>query len=244
MKKVLSLMAVLVLSAALLTGCGGTASAAAQRVEEPVQTTNEVAETLTGGVLCLKVNPEIALYYDGEGKVLKLEGRNAEGTQILENFADCTGKDMAQALEELVIAIGKAGYFVEEVEGTAQQIVLELDPGSSVPNEQFLHNMAAHVKTCVERRCWVSGEESAAEAVPAATQTVAENVCPVCYDDDCDDGEYCDDYDDRGENVRERERRQDAAACTVCGEYDCDNGVWCDNWDERHENGHHGKDHD
>ena len=253
MKKIVSLIAVLALSTALLAGCGGTMPAAAQPLPETEAVQEQVAEVLDGGVLCLKVNPEIALHYDAEGKVVKLEGRNPEGTQILENIGDCTGKDTQQVLEELVTAIGKAGYFVEEVDGEAQRIVLELETGSCVPSEQFLHDMAAHVKSCVERRCWVDGDTAAALCVScredgcpggencryySAPAETDEACCPVCYDDDCDDGQYCDDYDERTENEQEAERRQNATPCGVCGEYDCDDGIWCDDRDERHENGH------
>lgn len=238
MKKVVSFILVLMLSVALLAGCAEAkpeaASVQPQQETAPKAETVEQAEVevLSGGVLCLKVNPEIALHYDAEGKVVKLEGRNEDGCRILENFADCTGKDMELVLEELIAAIGKAGYFVEEVNGETQKVVLELDPGSCVPHEQFLQNMATCVKHCVERRCWVAAGEISEEA-PAGR-------CPVCFDDDCDNGQYCDDYDDCEANRREEECRQNGGPCGTCGEYDCDDGIWCDDG-PKHNNGSHNK---
>ena len=252
MKKLTALILVLALSAALLMGCT-VSQETAEMVEEGAQV-ETLAQLNTepapaGGVLCLKVNPEIALHYDENGKITKLEGRNEDGNRILEGVTDYAGKDTVQVLEELVNVIGKAGYFVEEADGTARRIVLELDPGSQVPHEQFLQDMAQHVKSCVERKNWAGEQEydypeptTAASAEPAPVAPVAatpsgtgSTVCPVCYDDDCDDGKYCDDWDDRAENAREAENRENGVRCQVCGDYDCDDGKYCDDWDDRYE---------
>lgn len=265
MKKITALLLVLALSALLLVGCAVPEQLAAN-ILSPAQVevrTESQEKLLTGGVLCLKINPEIALHYDENGKVTKLEGRNADGAKLLENFAGYEGKETSEVLEELVQRIGEAGYFVEEAEGSARKIVLELDPGSQVPSETFLEDMAAHVKICVENKAWVGEREydypdsvAAPRATePAATEPVVtqpatgtgSSRCPVCYDDDCDDGKYCDDWDDRKENEREAENRKNGTPCEVCGEYDCDDGKYCDDWDERYEGDddrHHSRHHD
>ena len=289
MKKLLSLILVLTLCTALLIGCGAHPqnaaahqhSHAAQSIEiipEAVQLAEQTP--ITGGVLCLKINPEIALHYDEKGNVTKLEGRNADGVQLLQTFTGYEGKEATQVLSELVNLIGKAGYFVEEADGQARKIVLELDPGSQVPHEKFLEDMAKHVKSCVENQNWVGEREfeypqvpqtteptpitapaAPAETKPAATAasaTVPAGLCPVCADDDCDDGKYCDDADEKAENLREYEAEQaakkataqktpakkttkQATKCSVCGDTDCDDGKYCDDWDDRDD---HDDDHD
>ena len=246
MKKLTTLILALALSAVLLVGCTGVipvASVIEQKETAPVQAVAVMEiqpEQMTGGILRLKINPEIALHYDENGKVTKLEGHNPDGVQLLHNFTGYIGKDTSQVLEELVNVIGQAGYFVEEADGTARKIVLELDPGSQVPHEQFLQDMAEHVKLCVESKNWVGEREydypdpasTAAPTEPAPTEPAPANGgntrCPVCYDDDCDDGKYCDDWDDRRENEREAERRKNGTPCPVCREYDCDDGKYCD----------------
>ena len=262
MKKILSLIFALALGAVLLVGCAVPQQAALpQKVE--IQPEQLAAEPVAaGGVLRLKINPEIALHYDENGKVTKLEGQNADGVTLLKDFTGYTGKDTSLVLEELVELIGKAGYFVEEADGTARRIVLELDPGSQVPHEQFLQDMARHVKTCVENKSWVGEQEFDYPEVPAATEpaapkatepaapkstepakpketvpkaTVPAGLCPVCGDDDCDDGAYCDDADERAENLREAENRKNGTPCKTCGDYDCDDGAYCDDADERYE---------
>ena len=80
MKKILSLIVVLALSTALLIGCSVPAQKNAS-AEPAMITLNQTASQTqpVGGVLCIKVNPEIALHYDANGKVTQVEGRNPDG---------------------------------------------------------------------------------------------------------------------------------------------------------------------
>ena len=265
MKKILSLIVVLALSAALLIGCSAPAQKdmAAQTQMNTLSQKDSQTQP-AGGVLFLKVNPEIALHYDENGKVTKLEGRNCDGVELVKDFTGYAGKDTTLVLEALVERLGEAGYFVEEADGTARKIVLELDPGSQVPNEQFLQDMADHVKSCVESQNWVGEKEyeysrqiqqpAPAEPKPTPTEPKpskpAITLCEICGDDDCNDGKYCDDADDLAENLREAENRKNGTPCEVCGEYDCDDGKYCDDrWDDDHDHddddhhGHHGRHH-
>ena len=179
MKKLTTLILVLALSAALLIGCAAPTQIAPQAMQHTASLEIQPQLQLTGGVLCLKINPEIAVHYDENGKVTKSEGRNPEGIRLVENFSGYVGKETSQVLEELVQVIGQAGYFVEEAEGKARKIVLELDPGSQVPHDQFLEDMAQHVKLCVESKNWTGEREfdydqqPTQPTTPATTQPVA-----------------------------------------------------------------------
>lgn len=72
-------------------------------------------------------------------------------------------------------------------------------------------------------------------AAPAATPV----LCEVCGDYGCDDGAFCDDWDEKWENLKEQENIRINTPCEVCGDYDCDDGVFCDDWDDRYEHHHH-----
>lgn len=253
MKKLFTFVFALALSAGLLVGCALPAqnAAAHQHSQEShsIEILPELAQLAAGGVLRLKINPEIALHYDENGMVTKLEGRNQDGVQLLESFTGYEGKETSVVLEELVQLIGQAGYFVEEADGSVRRIVLELDPGSQVPSDRFLQDMAEHVKACVESKTWTGEREYeynapaaqeptvpvAAEPVtqPAVSSTVPAELCPVCADDDCNDGQYCDDADDKKENLKEYENRKNGTPCEICADYDCDDGKYCDDWDDR-----------
>ena len=118
MKKLTTFVLILALSAAFLIGCTAPQQSAAVAEEPQALHTAQVEiqpelqiEKLAGGVLRLKINPEIALHYDASGKVTKLEGQNADGVQLLQNVTGYVGKDTSQVLEELVQIIGKARKF-------------------------------------------------------------------------------------------------------------------------------------
>ena len=257
-KNFLIVILALALSAALLVGCAPKQQAVTLPEVAPV-----AEESTSGGVLFLKVNPEIALHYDENGKVTKVEARNADARNLLKNFTGFEGKQAQEVLEELVQLIGNAGYLVEEAEGKARRIVLELDPGSQVPHEKFLEDMAAHVKQCVENTEWTGEVEYDYDEAPVktlSTETVPVvpekpvNLCPTCGDDDCDDGEYCDDADELQENLREEQPKPTEpkptepkptepkptkpapTLCPICGDDDCDDGKYCDDADELEEN--------
>ena len=252
-KSILITLLVLVLSAVLLMGCAPENIAAVRIDPELI-----ASQTATGGVLSLKINPEIALHYDESGKVTKLEGRNPDGQTLIRDYTGYTGKDTTEVLTELVERIGKAGYFVDEADGKARQIILELDPGSQLPSETFLEDMAAHVKLCVQNQNWVGEREFEYENVPteaAPTEavltqtvpvtpapqtstetTVPAGLCPVCADDDCNDGIYCDDAHEKAENLREYERLMSGDVCPTCADPDCNDGIYCDDADEKAEN--------
>ena len=144
MKNVKTLIAVvlaLVLSLTCLAGCAQPEAGAA-------------VEIAPGGILCLKVNPEIAVSYDAEGKVTAVTARNADAQKILENYKSFEGKEAKAVVVELVDLIGNAGYFVEELEGERRQITLEIEPGSSLPSGTFLNDVIADVKEVVSSNNW------------------------------------------------------------------------------------------
>lgn len=143
LKSILAIAMALILSLACFAGCGQSAVS----TESGVNLAN-------GGVLCLKVNPEIAINYDESGLVTGVTARNDDALKILANYSGFQGKATRTVVSELVTAIGNAGYFVEEIEGQRRQITLEIEPGSSLPNDTFLDDVIADVKSAVDNHNW------------------------------------------------------------------------------------------
>ena len=119
----------------LLTGCGA-----------PAQEGTALKET---GILTLSVNPEIQIEYNGEGKVTALTGRNDDGKGIVEAYPDYIGKDCEDVLKDLIVEINEAGYFVDDIDGNKKNIVLQLEPGSVLPSDDFLADMSASTQEAV-----------------------------------------------------------------------------------------------
>ena len=123
----------------LLAGCSSPAQSTA--------TAAAPAALSQGGVIYLKVNPEIAVRYDEQGMVTSLEGRNPDGKEILTGYTGYEGRECKAVIGELVARINEAGYFVEEVEGDNRQITLEVARGSSLPADDFLSGIVEQVQT-------------------------------------------------------------------------------------------------
>lgn len=135
---------VFVMLSFVLAGCVGN------RSEEGLARISAEEELLSdSGTLTLKVNPEIAIKYNKDGMVTDVVGNNADGEEVINHYTDFIGKESGLVLEELIALINKAGYFVEETEGQSKQVILELEAGSILPDEQFLENMTTNVQNAV-----------------------------------------------------------------------------------------------
>lgn len=205
LKSILSITIALILCLGCLIGCGTV---------EPAAPVNE------GGVLNLKVNPEIAILYDVEGNMTKLVARNRDGEAILAGFPtdSYVGKSCSEVVNALVIAIGEAGYFVEEIEGKTRRINLEVEDGSCLPDAVFLDDLTDMVLACVERHNWNS---------PVRVKYNNDEEIFALDDmfDDCDDlDDYYDDLDDRCDDDCD-DRNCGQAWCDDCNDDD-------DDWDD------------
>ena len=152
-KSMLALVLAMTMSTGLLFGCGQNSTEAT--VTETVEETSAEPQP-AGGTLVLSVNPEIEINYDENGNVTEISGRNDDGNAILANYSGYEGKAAREVVTELVTAIGEAGYFVEEVEGENRQITIEIEPGSGLPHETFLDEVASDVHECVSANNWQS----------------------------------------------------------------------------------------
>lgn len=143
-KSIFATALALVMSLLILAGCTSNKEAGG---------TTQLA---TGGVLCLKVNPEIAITYDADGNVTKVDARNEDGSKILADYSGYEGKACKTVVAELVTAIGEAGYFVEEIEGQRRQITIEIEPGSKLPSRTFPDDIANEVRSTVDSNAWAA----------------------------------------------------------------------------------------
>ena len=125
----------------LFTGCGSREAAVIPSGAGIAAQTEE-----TGGVIALKVNPEIAVFYDEQGIVTKIEARNDDGKKVIADYTGYEGKECRTVIGDLVKAINQAGYFVEETDGTKNQITLEIEEGSVLPEENFLNMIVAEIQ--------------------------------------------------------------------------------------------------
>lgn len=143
-KKMTALILALVMALTLMTACSQA------EPEAPV------IQLSNGGVLLLRVNPEIAVEYDTDGIVTGVSARNEDALAIISSCTGLIGQEARTAVTKLVTAIGDAGYFVEEIDGTKRQITLEIEPGSSLPSDTFLDDVIADIRNTVSSHDWTT----------------------------------------------------------------------------------------
>ena len=145
MKKIFRVIAVILcISMLFLSGCAAA----------PAATDTTIGET---GLLILRVNPEIEIAYDKDGKVLSLTGKNEDGKRIVSAMQDYTGKSCDSVLQDLIMEIDKAGYFAGEIDGQQKNIVLQIEPGSVLPSDHFLTDMSTCTQEAVKGLSLTSG---------------------------------------------------------------------------------------
>ena len=143
-KSVLAVTLALMLVLGCMTGCARSGKH------------EQHAQEASGGVLCIRVNPEIAVTFDENGKVTKVEARNDDGGRIIADYAHYEGKETREVVTELVTAIGNAGYFVEEVEGKSRKITIEVEKGARLPYDGFMDEVVGDVQEYVTDNNWHS----------------------------------------------------------------------------------------
>ena len=129
-----------VLSAVLLAGCAPSSTS---------ETGEQIASLAETGILTLSVNPEIRIEYNKEGKVVDLTGINTDGEAIVSSYQDYIGKDCEIVLTDLVQKINDAGYFVEEIDGNPRNIVIQIEPGSILPSDDFVQQISQSTQEAV-----------------------------------------------------------------------------------------------
>ena len=178
-KSIFAIVMAMVLCISLLAGCSQSAAA---------PTPTEGSVLVTGGVLVVKVNPEIAVKYDENGMVTAVTARNEDAMTIIQNCGQLIGKETRVAVTELVTAIGKAGYFVDEIDGERRQIVIEIEAGSKLPRETFLDEVVSDVRNSVNTNHW---------EVPTTVENATTMDIPQYVDTDYGPGnDGYTDYDD------------------------------------------------
>ena len=126
---------------ALAQGTGLIAAPAAS-ADATAVTEKQLPYPEGGGTLILRVNPEFAIHYDAQGKVVGVEELNDDAHAMALDLASYEGQECRAAVQALVTKIREAGYFVEEIEGAGTNAIgLEVEQGSSLPSSDFLRNI-------------------------------------------------------------------------------------------------------
>ncbi len=70
---------------------------------------------------------------------------------IVAGYPDYVGKECDDVLEDLIVAINDAGYFIEDIDGHEKNIVLQLEPGSVLPSDELSSKNKRQYTGCRKR---------------------------------------------------------------------------------------------
>lgn len=140
MKKILALSLCLCLVLGVLAGCG----AKDNNETVPGSNDHEVAE-IAGSVL-LNVNACVEISFDAEGTVLNVQEVDHDGHELLADFAGYLQMPCKEVVKDLVTASCDLELLTNEF----HHIVIKEKPGSKLPGETFLADLAAAAEEAAE----------------------------------------------------------------------------------------------
>lgn len=140
MKTTKKLLAILMAAAMVLCllACGN---------EPAEQTGSQDGEALSDprvyGMLVFSTDASVSINYDSEGLVLGLEGNNAEGIVLVENYEDYLGKSCSDVVTELM---NKSAEYAT----VTQNVIVKQSYGSALPGTNFLENIVSEAQAAAD----------------------------------------------------------------------------------------------
>lgn len=185
-KSIFAMSLALVLCFVCLVSCGQKAPSSSTNVS-------------TGGVLTLKVNPEFDINFDEKGNVVTVTAVNDDAKKIMTDDESYVGKTCEEIVTDLVKKIGDAGYFAKDKNN---QVVIEIEEGSKVPNDKFLTNVIESARSVISENKWevpvdVNGESSYGMTNYQDTDYGTGNDGDTNYADDKDDSKKTESSSDK-----------------------------------------------
>ena len=139
-KKYLALVLGFVMLFSLLAGCGATND------EPTVPGSNNYDVPEIAGTILLNANACVEISFDKDGKVLNVQEADHDGHELLADFSGYLGVPCAEVVKDLVTA----SCNMELLNSEHNHIVIKEKPGSTLPGETFLTDLATAAEEASE----------------------------------------------------------------------------------------------
>lgn len=143
MKKLISFMLCALLVLGMLAGCNK--SGAKDNGTTPTDDGAGITNTETAGSFVVTANASVAVTYGTDGLVVKVEGANEEGTNLLESYEDLMGSSCAEVVTKII-----KDSSVRTNLGRLNYVVVKYDKGSGAPGTNFREGIENAAKEAVE----------------------------------------------------------------------------------------------
>ena len=160
MKKNKILLFLILILSLIMTACG----------QKNADNTKKVESVGNKGTLIVSVNPEVKVEYDSKGNVTAIKANNSDANAILKELSGLEGKPVKEVVKSIVEKIGEKGYLKPEIDkANSKEIVLELEKGSFVPNEEFINNVVAEIQAYIDSGKWTDDKDDDKSLQPKLT---------------------------------------------------------------------------
>lgn len=144
MKKIIALIIAALMLVGLFAGCGKT-DADEQKGTTPTGEGSGISETEEAGSLVVTANACVSITYGTDGLVLKAEGLNEDGVDLLESYDEVTGYSCTELITQVIkdsAARMNLGYLT--------YVAVKINKDAQTPGTNFMDSLESAAKKAVE----------------------------------------------------------------------------------------------
>ena len=144
MKKVIALLLCAILLLGLLAACGKEDETGGNGTT-PQGNAGEVTETEKAGTIVVTANASVAISYGTDGLVLKVEGLNKDGENLMESYDELLGSSCAEVVNRIIKDCAGRTYM-----GRLSYVAVKQEKDSGNPGTNFWQGIESAAKNAVE----------------------------------------------------------------------------------------------
>ena len=145
MKKIIALLLCAIVLVSALAGCGNKDNAADGTKPQGNGNSGDIAETEKAGTLVVTANASVRITYGTDGLVLKVEGTNDEGENLMESFEALLGSTCSEVVSKIIRESAGRTYL-----GRLTYVAVKHEKGSGTPGTNFLEGIESAAKRALE----------------------------------------------------------------------------------------------
>lgn len=146
MKKIIALLLCAIVVAGVFAGCGNNQNAAdGTKPQGNGGSNTDIAETQKDGTLVVTANASVRITYGADGLVLKVEGTNEDGENLMESFEALLGSSCSEVVSKIIRESAGRTYL-----GKLTYVAVKHEKGSSAPGTNFLEGIESAAKHALE----------------------------------------------------------------------------------------------
>ena len=145
MKKIIALLLCAIVVAGAFAGCGNKENVGDGTNPQGNGGNADIAETQKAGTLVVTANASVRITYGTDGLVLKVEGTNEDGENLMESFEALLGSSCSEVVSRIIRESAGRTYL-----GKLTYAAVKHEKGSGTPGTNFLEGIESAAKRALE----------------------------------------------------------------------------------------------